>query len=380
MPKEAPPPTESAHLRERRVTCMLSSPICAQLLSRAAGGRGRPCRLVVAGVGRRVAPTTSTGDPTCPRMRWPARPARVAVVGSLNVDLVFTAPRRPGAGETLRGTAFDVYSGGKGANQALAAARAGGWCPSWGAPATTPRGPAGRLEADGVDLRHRRRCGGRHRGGRDRGRAGREQQHRRRLPCHRRLGPPDVARAAGAIEGAAVFLLQLETPLAAAVSAASAPARGAGRTVVLNPAPAPHPGQGQAQRGALELLRLTDIVVPNEIEAEQLTGMAADTAAAPLPGGPSSPGPRAVLLTLGDRALLVEAHQDVRVPPSTYTRWIRLRAGDAFCGPWPWPSPRARVSPAARFAAAGALAVTVAGAGPSLPRRQEIERLCAGHA
>ena len=41
----------------------------------------------------------------------PPRPARVAVVGSLNVDLVFAAPRRPGAGETLRGTAFDVYSG-----------------------------------------------------------------------------------------------------------------------------------------------------------------------------------------------------------------------------------------------------------------------------
>ncbi len=250
----------------------------------------------------------------------PTRPARVAVVGSLNVDLVFAAPRRPGAGETLQGTAFDVYSGGKGANQALAAARAGGLVSLVGRTGDDPFGAQLRaaLEADGVDLRHTAvdaEAGT--------GVAGIvvEPDGSNSIVvvsrANGRLGPPDVARAAGAIEEAAVLLLQLETPLAAAVSAARL-ARGAGRTVVLNPAPAPTSGQVQAQEGLSELLRLTDIVVPNEIEAGQLTGMAADTAAGALRAGRAllAAGPRAALITLGDRgALLVEASQDVHVPP-----------------------------------------------------------------
>jgi ribokinase len=317
----------------------------------------------------------------------PPRPARVAVVGSLNVDLVFTASRRPGAGETLRGTAFDVYTGGKGANQALAAARAGGLVSLVGRTGDDPFGAQLRaaLEADGVDLRHTAvdAAAGT-------GVAGIvvEPDGSNSIVvvsrANGRLGPPDVARAAGAIEEAAVLLLQLETPLAAAVSAARL-ARGAGRMVVLNPAPAPHPDQGQAQEGLSELLRLTDIVVPNETEAGQLTGMAADTAAGALRAGRAllAAGPRAVLITLGDRgALLVEAHQDVPVPPFDVHAVDTTAAGDAFCGALAVALAEGQSLPlAARFAAAaGALAVTVAGAGPSLPRRQEIERLCVGHA
>jgi ribokinase len=317
----------------------------------------------------------------------PARPARVAVVGSLNVDLVFTASRRPGAGETLQGTAFDVYSGGKGANQALAAARAGGLVSLVGRTGGDPFGAQLRaaLEADGVDLRHTAvdaEAGT--------GVAGIvvEPDGSNSIVvvsrANGRLGPADVARAAGAIEAAAVLLLQLETPLAAAVSAARL-ARGAGGTVVLNPAPAPHPGQGQTPEGLSELLRLTDIVVPNQTEAGQLTGMAADTAAGALRAGRAllAAGPRAVLITLGDRgALLVEAHQDVPVPPFAVHAVDTTAAGDAFCGALAVALAEGQsLSLAARFAAAaGALAVTVAGAGPSLPRRQEIERLCAGHA
>ncbi|HEX2514238.1 MAG TPA: PfkB family carbohydrate kinase, partial [Chloroflexota bacterium] len=113
--------------------------------------------------------------------------------------------------------------------------------------------------------------------------------------------------------------------------------------------------------------------------------MAADTAAGALRAGRAllAAGPRAVLLTLGDRgALLVEAHQDVPVPPFDVHAVDTTAAGDAFCGALAVALAEGQSLPlAARFAAAaGALAVTVAGAGPSLPRRQEIERLFAGHA
>ena len=137
-------------------------------------------------------------------------------MGSLNVDLVFAAPRRPGAGETLQGTAFDVYTGGKGANQALAAARAGGLVSLVGRTGDDPFGAQLRaaLEADGVDLRHTAvdaEAGT--------GVAGIvvEPDGSNSIVvvsrANGRLGPPDVARAAGAIEEAAVLLLQLETPL-----------------------------------------------------------------------------------------------------------------------------------------------------------------------
>ena len=180
----------------------------------------------------------------------PPRPARVAVVGSLNVDLVFTAPRRPGSGETLRGTAFDVYSGGKGANQALAAARAGGLVSLVGRTGDDPFGAQLRaaLEADGVDLRHTAvdaEAGT--------GVAGIvvEPDGSNSIVvvsrANGRLGPPDVARAAGAIEEA-VLLLQLETPLAAAVSAPS-PGQGRRQDGGAQSGPAPHPGQGQAREG-----------------------------------------------------------------------------------------------------------------------------------
>ena len=318
----------------------------------------------------------------------PARPARVAVVGSLNVDLVFTASRRPGAGETLQGTAFDVYSGGKGANQALAAARAGGLVSLVGRTGDDPFGAQLRaaLEADGVDLRHT---------GVDAdagtGVAGIVVQPDGSNSivvvsrANGRLGPADVARAAGAIQEAAVLLLQLETPLAAAVAAARL-ASEAGRTVVLNPAPAPMPGPGTEAELFADLLRLTDIVVPNETEARQLTGIAADSPAGAAGAGRAllEGGPRAALITLGDRgAVLIEAgREDVALPPFDVHVVDTTAAGDAFCGALAVALAEGQSLPlAARFAAAaGALAVTVAGAGPSLPRRQEIERLCAGHA
>jgi ribokinase len=194
-----------------------------------------------------------------------------------------------------------------------------------------------------------------------------------------RLEPSDVARAAGAIEEAAVLLLQLETPLETAISAARL-ARGAGRTVVLNPAPVPPPAAGREGADLAELLRLTDVLVPNETEARQLTGVAAGTSEGAVRAGRAlvDAGSRAVVITLGARgALLVGAGREEPVPPFDVHVVDTTAAGDAFCGALAVALAEGQSLPAAAsFAsAAGALAVTVAGAGPSLPRRQEIERL-----
>src|SRR5919201_402072 len=82
--------------------------------------------------------------------------ARVVVVGGANMDLVFSAPRRPQPGETLVGTAFGMFIGGKGANQAVAAARAGASVELIGRLGADPFGQsiAGALEHEGIRLRH----------------------------------------------------------------------------------------------------------------------------------------------------------------------------------------------------------------------------------
>jgi ribokinase len=314
-----------------------------------------------------------------------APPARVAVVGSTNVDLVFAAPRQPGRGETLRGTAFDVFTGGKGGNQALAAARAGGRVSFVGRAGADSFGEAARaaLEADGVDLRYSvidPEAGT--------GVAGIvvEPDGANSIVvvprANGRLGEEDVRRAAPAIRGADALLLQLETPLGA-VGAAAHLAREAGIRVLLNPAPVPDPlPDGGLPDDLLAPLELADVLVPNETEAEQLTGIptATDEGAARAGRALLARGPAAVLITLGSRgAVLVEAAGEARLAPFSVPVVDTTAAGDAFCGALAVSLAEGRpLVAAARFAgAAGALAVTVAGAGPSLPRRPEIERLLA---
>jgi ribokinase len=253
----------------------------------------------------------------------PAAPA-VAVVGSLNMDLVIRVPELPGPGETVSGGDLFRNPGGKGANQAVAAARLGRPVAMVGCVGDDDAGRAllASLEADGVDRSRVRVVDGVPSGtafitvGEDG-----ENQIVVSPGANARLTPDDVGAAEPALRAAAVTLLQLEVPLETVAAAA----RTAAGTVVLNPAPVrPLPS---------ELLGQAGVLVPNRVELAQLAGRPvpatveeAAELAARLPA-------RAVVVTLGaDGALVVEDGQAGHVPAVPVRPVDTTAAGDAFCG------------------------------------------------
>ncbi len=304
---------------------------------------------------------------------------RIAVVGSLNMDMVVRAPRRPAKGETLLGTEFGLFIGGKGNNQAIAAARAGGQVTMIGRVGADPFGDAllASLAREGIDARY----------------VLRDTAHGTGVAlivvdaegdnsiivvpqANRALTTEDVERAAEVIAACEVLLLQLEIPLEVAARAARV-AKDAGRTVILNPAP--------AQPVPATLLAAVDILVPNEGEAAALAGLqprgleGARLAARALRA--AQPTLQAVIVTLGaEGALAVSSTGEVHVPPYRVKAVDTTAAGDAFCGALAVALGRGEpLIDAVRYGnAAGALAATVAGAEPSLPRAEAVERLRAG--
>jgi ribokinase len=277
----------------------------------------------------------------------------VCVVGSANLDLVASA-RIPRPGETVLATGYAEHAGGKGLNQAVAAARSGA---STAMVATVGADPAGDTLVDvmrevGIDHRHVRRLD---------------------LPTGRALitvaddGENAIVVVPGANGGfrfaggppARVVLAQLEVPVAEVVAAFVA-GRRAGAVTVLNPAPATELPD--------ELLAVCDVVVPNEHEIEVLGGVDALLAA----------GVGTVLVTRGSAGVdVVTAEGTFRQPPFAVEVVDTTGAGDAFCGAFA--ARRAAgdaLDQAVRWAAAaGALATTVAGAVPSLPRAEAVREL-----
>lgn len=280
----------------------------------------------------------------------------VCVVGSANLDLVATTERLPGPGETVLGTSFAEHAGGKGLNQAVAAARAGASVAFVGAVGHDAAGDAllGVLADEGIDTTGVDRVAaptGRALIGVD---AGGENSI---IVVAGANALVDAARVRDRLPPARVVLVQLEVPVDA-VAAALAAARDEESTTVLNPAPAtPLPA---------ELLANCDLVIPNEHEAELLGG------AARLLGA----GAAGVVVTRGGAGITVHAADgDVDMAAFTVDPIDTTAAGDAFCG-----ALCARLAAgdplatALRFAmAGGALATTRAGAVPSLPRLAEIE-------
>ncbi|GAA1201451.1 ribokinase [Streptomyces hebeiensis] len=289
----------------------------------------------------------------------------IVVLGSTNMDLVVYAARTPKLGETVTGREFRTVPGGKGANQAVAAARAGGEVAMIGAVGADGYGERLRhtLEASGVDTDLLRTAEGPSgtahivvddEGGNAKvvipGANGTVTE----------LGPGDEAL----IETAGTLLLQLELPLSAVQSGADAARRHAVRTV-LTPSP--------AQPLPPELLAAVDLLVPNEHEAATLTGVADPRSAAEslLRQVPE------VVITLGAAGSLYVARdaEPVRVPVPRVTPVDRTGAGDTFVGALAVALGEGRPMPdALRWAtAAAALCVTRPGASTSMPYRPEIE-------
>lgn len=298
--------------------------------------------------------------------------AHVTVVGSLNMDLVICAPRIPQRGETIIGSDFRTLPGGKGANQAVAAARLGAQVSMVGRVGDDAFAVSllGNLAASGVDYTHVFRDSGAATGVAlivvDE--AG-DNSLVVASGANMRLSPDDVDAARSAIAAADVLLLQLESPLES-VSRAAQVARAHGVRVILNPAPArPLPA---------DLLALVDVLIPNESETALLTGMPvkdqieAEAAAAAL----REMGVETVILTLGERgALLAGAGEGRLFPAFRVTPVDTTAAGDAFVGGLAVALAEGKpLADAVRWGnAAGALATTQLGAQPSLPGRQSLE-------
>lgn len=302
---------------------------------------------------------------------------KIVVVGSSNTDMVVKSRRIPAPGETVTGGSFVVAPGGKGANQAVAAARLGAevtFVARVGTDAFGDQAIAG-YERDGIltDL------------------IARDPDHATGVAlilvdergenaisvasgANHALTPEDIDRAADRIRAADVLVMQLETPLPAVIRAAAIAAE-AGVAVILDPAPAPDEPLPPT------LLRHVSCIKPNETEAERLTALpvrdeaTARAAAAKL----LAAGPRCAIVTLGAKGALLADGKGMSLVPTIEIQAIdSTAAGDAFTGALASGLGSGLAMPeAVRFASlAGALSATRMGAQPSLPTREELEQFC----
>ncbi|PGH43125.1 ribokinase [Micromonospora sediminicola] len=293
---------------------------------------------------------------------------RIAVVGSANMDLVGTAAALPRPGETVLGSEFVMLPGGKGANQAVAAVRAGASCVFLGAIGSDAFGVTlrARMTAAGVDTGHLRVMYG------PSGVAlvmvgGAGENAILVTPGANEAFTAPTEDELTAVREADVLVAQLEVPVETVTEAALA-ARAAGTRVVLNAAPArPLPA---------DLLAATDLLVVNEPEAQALTGRGRDAPAALL-----DLVPRAVLTLGGDGAWYVDRDRPaVHVPAVPVEVVDSTAAGDAFTAALAvaWGEGRDLVEAVRWAAAAGAACVRKLGASVALPHRAEIDALFAG--
>jgi ribokinase len=298
---------------------------------------------------------------------------KIVVLGSFVADVAFRAARLPAWGETLMGSGFALGPGGKGSNQAVAAARAGAEVQMLSRLGDDAFGRLARdtWAADGIDASLVENCET------PTGSAAiliDEVKGENAIivvpgACFT-LRPKDVEAAGEAIRSAGVLLTQLELPLDT-VEYGLRLAREAGVLTILNPAP--------AQSLSDEMLGLADFLIPNESEAALLTGMLvenkvqAEAAARVLMGR----GAKCVIVTLGVQgALVCVAGEEAKLVDAFHAGAVldTTGAGDGFCGGFAAALSEGRsVIEAARFGCATAgISVTRAGTAPSMPRREEI--------
>lgn len=301
-----------------------------------------------------------------------ARPA-ITVVGSSNVDFIMKMPRLPRRGETVTDATFLQTFGGKGANQAVAAARAGGKVHFVNCVGEDPYGAAivENLRAAGVHTEFVFTAAGAPSGtalvmvgdGGD--------NYLSVAPgANYRLTRDHIDQVRELISDAAMIVLQCEVPTETLEYALELGARQQ-RSILLNLAPA-------RTLSECSLRNLAYLVV-NESEAEFLCGFPVDSPAQAAHAAQSlqARGPRAVLVTLGSQGVCVACGgPPAQVPAFPVATVDATAAGDVFCGALAVALVESRpLAEAVRFAsAAAAICVTRLGAQPSIPSRQEIER------
>jgi ribokinase len=307
--------------------------------------------------------------------------ARVVVVGSSNTDMTIHLERLPTPGETRLGGAFVTSPGGKGANQAVAARRAGAEVTLVTAVGDDALGrqALAHYANEGLDVRHVRtipavasgvalifvdRLG--------------ENMIGVAQGANALLTPADIeALPESVFTPDAVILASLEVPVGSVVRALQR-ARAAGMMTILNPAP--------VDSAILDhdILALVDILTPNQEEARALAGLAGHA------GGPAeamesasrllTAGFRSVLITMGSQGCLLSTEQEsLLIPAPPVAAVDTVGAGDAFNGALAVGLREGRplAAAAAWACVAGALAVTKPGAQGALPLRAEIDRLAA---
>ena len=299
-------------------------------------------------------------------------PAKVVVIGSLNMDLVTRAPRLPRGGETLIGESFATVSGGKGANQAVAAARLGAQVAMVGCVGSDAYGEAlrGALLAEQIDCQAVSTV---------------EDSSGVALivvddnsqnaivivaGANGALTPEVIDRFDAVLQAADVIICQLEVP-DATVGHALKRGRELGKTVILNPAPASRPLPA-------DWYTAIDYLVPNESEASALSGLpvdslsTAETAATRL----IAMGAGKVIITLGSQGSLFADGQRFEHFPAAKVKAVdTTAAGDTFVGGFAAALAAGKgEADAIRFGqVAAALSVTRAGAQPSIPTLSDVQ-------
>jgi ribokinase len=291
----------------------------------------------------------------------------ILVVGSLNMDLVVRAPRFPAPGETISGEDLAIIPGGKGANQAVAAARLGADVSMLGRVGSDVFGQAllDNLSNNQVDVSRVQR---------DSAATGTAtiivDAHGQNSivlspGANGKVMPADVAD----LPEARILILQFEIPPDAVFRAAQL-AREKGMRVIVNPAP--------ARKVRPELLKLVDILVPNESELSLLTGTPVNDSASAEAAARLmiAQGAGMVIVTRGEHGSLTVTPNDIYHVPAFQVDVIdTTAAGDAFIGGLAVSLAEDKpIREALTYAnACGALATTKFGAQPSLPTRDEVQ-------
>ena len=299
----------------------------------------------------------------------------IIVFGSLNMDLVAQVPRLPQAGETISGSAFTTVPGGKGANQAVAAARLG-----------MPTIMVGRVGDDGfgVELCAGLRAANVATDGvfTDRGPSGvalinvDETGENQIVVIPGANGKVDISDAERLPLGThpSILLMQFEIPLMAVQAAAK---RAAGHCVIVDPAPA-------YSDLPSEFYGLVDILTPNQTEASQLAGMQVKGVPAAMEAAQvlRQRGTSTVIVKLGHQGAVIASDLEVfHVPAFKVNTVDTVAAGDAFnSGLAVALAEEKSLRSAVVFASAvAALSVTKAGAQPSMPTREQVEKFLLNH-